>query len=63
MVYNGKYTADIFIYIILSIVIFQPMLDGFQFSFESHNYHVILVTGINIKSNIIIESIGEVIED
>ena len=63
MVYNGKYKADIFIYIILFIVIFQPMLDGFQFSFESHNYHVILVTGINIKSNIIIEYIGKVIEE
>ena len=63
MVYNGKYIADIFVYIILFIVIFQPMVYGFQFSFEYHNCHVIVVTGITIKSKIIIEAIGKVIED
>ena len=49
MVYNGKYIADIFIYIILFIVIFEPMVDGFQFSFEYYNCDVILGTGITIK--------------
>ena len=63
MVYNAKYIAYIFMYIILFIVIFQPMVDGFQFNFESHNYDVRLVTGITIKSNIIIEAIGQVIEE
>ena len=63
MVYNGKYIADIFLYIILFIVIFQPMVDGFQFNFEYHNCDVILVTGITIKSNIIIEAIDQVIDD
>ena len=63
MVYNDKYIADIFIYIILFIVIFQPMVDGFQFSFESHNCDVKLVTGITIKSNIITEAIGQFIEE
>ena len=63
MVYNGKYIADIFVYIILFIVIFQPMVYGFQFSFEYHNLHVRHVTGITIKTKIIIEAIGKVIED
>ena len=63
MVYNGKYIADIFLYIILFIVIFQPMVDGFQFSFESHNCDVRLATGITIKLNIITEYIDQVIEE
>ena len=63
MVYNGKYIADTFIYKILFIVIFQPMVYGFQFSFESHNFYVILVTMITTKSKIIIEDIVKVIEE
>ena len=63
MVYSGEYIADIFIYIILFIVIFQPMVYGSQFSFESHNLHVILFTGVTIKTNIIIEAIIKVIEE
>ena len=63
MIYNGKYIADIFIYIILFIVIFEPMVDGFQFSFEYRNFDVRDVTGITIKPNIITEAIGQVIEE
>ena len=54
---------QIYIYIILFIVIFQPMVYGSQFSFESHNLHVRFFTGITIKSNISIEAIGKVIEE
>ena len=61
-IYNGKNIANIFIYIILFIVIFQPMVYVFQFIFKSHNFYVRLFTGIPIKSNIIIEAIGQVIE-
>ena len=52
--------SDTFIYIIIFAVIFQPMMYVFQFSFESHNFHVRLVTGITIKLNIIIEPIVQV---